>query len=415
MIKNTLSLFVIVTLVFPFGAFAANPVSNTEMLNSLENEISHLQKIKNPSLINTLSDDEIREIINLGTNWLKAANEPDGHFAYEYFPYEDRYADDDNIVRQAGALFELGEITRRDTNNKYDLDRTIERSIKYFEKLTKSGKYNGKSVRCITSDIDGNVCKLGTTSLAFIGIINYVTANPDKVKKYDKLIEGYASYIISMQKGTGGFREVFSTSTNIAEEKESSYANGEAFLALVRYAKWKNYPTDLQSKIKLTVNYILSSKVPFDASLYLWAMSALKDWDEFKPDARHVIYARSYSDWRMSPFKSKRGDVHNFCPYIEGVVSAYSIMEDDLSAKDLEKYDKEIDFWLAKSALLQVNDKSLVKYDVMKNRFLKAPIPAWARGGFLTGHLEPSQRIDFTQHCLSAYMQKLVDIDNKSL
>lgn len=37
-----------------------------------------------------------------------------------------------------------------------------------------------------------------------------------------------------------------------------------------------------------------------------------------------------------------------------------------------------------------------------------------ALGGFLTGENELTQRIDFTQHCVSAYLQKRVDMDGLS-
>ncbi len=416
MIKNILTFFIIVTLAVPYSLFAeSSDISNDEMMSILQSEIVTVQKLMNPDAIEPLTDDEVREIIELGTKWLTASNEPSGHFAYEYFPYEDRYAKDDNIVRQAGALFELGEIERHDTEGKYDLDKTIERAIGYFDSLTKSGEYDGADVLCIASDPEGSICKLGTTSLAFIGILNYVTANPNKLKKYEDVIEGYASYILSMQKDSGGFREIFSTRTGIAEEKESSYANGEAYLAMVRYAKWRGFPDNLQKKIALTSEYLVSPDTIFDPALYLWAMAGMKDWIEFKPNTRYSKYVRDYTDWRMDAFTDKRRSAHNFCAYIEGVVSAYSILENTLPSDDLARYDEEIDFWLAKSALLQLREEDLIKYDISSGKFIEAPIPAWAIGGFLTGYAELSQRIDFTQHCLSGYVQKLVDIDKKSL
>ena len=38
-----------------------------------------------------------------------------------------------------------------------------------------------------------------------------------------------------------------------------------------------------------------------------------------------------------------------------------------------------------------------------------------AFGGFLTDETNLTQRIDFTQHCLNSYLQKLVDIDGETL
>lgn len=50
-----------------------------------------------------------------------------------------------------------------------------------------------------------------------------------------------------------------------------------------------------------------------------------------------------------------------------------------------------------------------------KLELLRVVNPAVARGGFLAGETELTQRIDFTQHCISAYLQKLVDIDKQLL
>jgi|TARA_B100001105_G_scaffold42727_1_gene31214 hypothetical protein len=56
---------------------------------------------------------------------------------------------------------------------------------------------------------------------------------------------------------------------------------------------------------------------------------------------------------------------------------------------------------------IEVND---VKFYTLKPENLKR-----SRAGFLSSFREPVQRIDYTQHCLSAYLQKLVDIDEKPI
>ncbi len=416
MTKNILSIFFIGSLVFPFGLVRAEEViSHTDMILSVKSDIDTAKKLADPSLIKPLTDEEIREVIRLGADWIKSAQENDGHFAYEYFPYEDRYAEDDNIVRQAGSLFQLGEIELRDNQNIYSLDKTIDKSAKYFSDLTRDAKYKGEKISCIVGDPEGSICKLGTTSLAVMGLINYVEGHPDKAKKYESEIESFARYMMLMQKDTGGFREVFSTKTGVAEDKESPYANGEAFYALVKYAKWKGYPADLQERIERTAKYFTSGGVVFDSSLYLWAMAGMKEWSEFKWNDENAKFVLDYTNWRMAGFTNKRNSDHNYCAYIEGVASAYSVLKKSLPEAEAKKYSDEIDFWLAKSAMLQVGPENLVKYDTVSRKFIKTPVPVWALGGFLTGHDALSQRIDFTQHCLSGYIQKLHDIDGKSL
>ena len=98
-------------------------------------------------------------------------------------------------------------------------------------------------------------------------------------------------------------------------------------------------------------------------------------------------------------------------------MSAYSVMEENLTKEEKEYYLEEIDFWLDHSANLQVDstDTLHLKYNesiTKKARVLEKELSV---GGFLTDINEPAQRIDFTQHCLSAFLQKMVDIDGELL
>lgn len=414
MMKKIIIFALLIELVAPTFVLASSQnITLQEKIQSLTNEISIREAYLNPVTIKDLSPEQMRSIIKAATLWLQASQESNGHFGYEYSPYSDSYSNGDNIVRQSGALYELGEITIRDTKGVYDLDDSITRAISYFDDNSVTSTYNGKTVRCVAS---GSQCKLGTTSLAFIGILDYAEKNPSAAKKYTSLINNYANYIMAMQKPNGGFREIFFPSTGTANDAESSYSNGEALLAYVRYAKSKGFPNDLKINIDKTISYIQSSAVPFDSSLYLWAMVAMKDLNAYKPNPSYLSYAKRYTDWRMIPFKNKAGDDHNYCPYIEGMVGAYPILKQGLSANDLAKYTREINFWLAKSSLLQVKKENLVRFDPTNpNLFSRAENQDLALGGFLTGYSEPTQRIDFTQHCISSYMQWLVDINGNSL
>ena len=159
------------------------------------------------------------------------------------------------------------------------------------------------------------------------------------------------------------------------------------------------------------------SEGQWDNNFYLWGMAALKDLHAMDPKEEYYEYVKQYTDWRISTKGNSRFTSHNYCAYIEGVVSAYSIIEPNVSSKELVFYDEEIDFWLAKSDELQVEAD-----DIFKISFSNGPM-FWLRlknanrsiGGFLTDLKEPVQRIDFTQHCLSSYLQKHVDIDGNQL
>ncbi len=363
-----------------------------------------------------LSESDLSSIIDDGVEWFKKAQEQNGHFKYEYLPYEDKYLNADNIVRQTGALYLLGEVVLRDSENVHELENTIERSISYFEGLSLLGEYNGKTFRCIINKQGSNKCKLGATGLALVGILDFVKRYPAFEEIYTSLINDYANHILAMKMKDKGFRSHFYIGGSTQTEDESSYSNGEALLALVRFYKF-NPTFEVKQIIDEIFTYIESDDVPFDSSLYLWAMAAVKDMYEIWLDEKYVKYTKEYTDWRISGFRGRRNTDHNMCAYIEGIVSAYSVLEDNISQQELDYYIEEIDFWLNKSSKLQItkNDTYRVVYMDEKSSFVTLENQEQAIGGFLTGRNELTQRIDFTQHCISSYLQKLVDIEGATL
>ena len=362
------------------------------------------------------SESDLGSIIDDGIEWFKNSQEQNGHFKYEYLPYEDKYLNADNIVRQTGALYLLGEVALRDSENVYELENTIEQAIAYFESLSVPGEYNGKTFRCIINKQGDNKCKLGATGLALVGILDFVKRYPAFEETYASLINDYANHILAMRMESKGFRSYFYIGESTQTEDESSYSNGEALLALVRFYKF-NPTLEIKQVIDEIFTYIESDQVLFDVPLYLWAMAAVKDMYEIWPDERYVEYTKSYTDWRINGFRGRRNTDHNMCAYAEGIVSAYSVLEANISQQEQDYYMEEIDFWLNRNSKLQIAEDDIyrIAYIDEKSSFVTLENQEQAIGGFLTGRNELTQRIDFTQHCVSSYLQKLVDIEGATL
>lgn len=358
-----------------------------------------------------LSSDDIRTIIEDGVLWLSNAQEENGHFRYEYVPYEGEYRNDDNIVRQAGAFFELGEIARYDTKDGHDLEAELLRSARYFEGLSIEGSYNGREFRCIKGEGEPT-CKLGATALAAIGLIDFVERYPKYEKEYAGLLEDYRDYFLAMKKEGAGFRYYYNPKTKNQREQESSFSNGEALLALVRFDMYRQDDEE-GGVIDETFEY-LDSQVPFDSALYLWAMAALKELHAYDPDPRYVAYAERYTAWRLADNYRYRNSTQNRCAYIEGLASAHVLLSETTTPK-ASAVEREVDRMLAKTSWLQVKPVNLYRY--VGGKLLRLANPETAVGGFLTGVNadQLTQRIDYTQHCLSAYLQTLADIRNESL
>ncbi|MDC1205575.1 hypothetical protein N8083_01880 [Candidatus Pacebacteria bacterium] len=407
--------FVLSILIFlvPTIGYAA-----TEKEQSLRTQIealsTYVEQILQTSNPQPLTAREMRILINNGAAFLQNAQEEDGHFGYEYAPYADHYMHGDNIVRQAGALYELGELVRKDVNRTLDLIDTIEASIMYFENLSREDTFLGYTFRCVVENQESTKCKLGATSLALTGILSYVDAYPEKEDNYKALIEDYTQYILGAKKFEGGFRNVHNIGNIGQPRAESSFSNGEAMLALVRSYQ---YEESVKTKFFISHAFAHIKEQEFDSGLYLWAMATLKDANQLWPNPEYVVYAKDFTQWRIKRVGRHRNTHKNYCAYVEGVASAYSVLAASSTDQELLSLRTEIDFWNTKNSLLQINDDDEFRFFLDEGRLMFRTIEDinQAKGGFLTSGEVLTERIDFTQHCISSYLQTLVDIDEETL
>lgn len=352
-----------------------------------------------------LKSDELKNIIDISVQWFKNAQEETGHFSYEYSPFDDSYSDDDNMVRQTGVLYALGEILAKSPGDTYSLKETMRKTIAYFKENTFEEVYEGKAMKCVMKS--KNNCSTGATSLALVGILDLVEKFPELATEYEDLIDGYVNFIVFMRNPDAGFGDSYGIK-GTKSSAESAFGNGEAFLALVRYYQYKE-PEEVGDMIEDVGEYFVDYYTEnLNGDFYLWGMAAIKDIYKTDLDKDYFDFVKTYTDWRIGKFRSQRNTRKNKCAYVEGLTSAYSILESDLNKREREYYLEEINFWLEKMKNLQVTSGYTPEV-TFKDK--KIPSPAKANGGFLTSLDLPAQRIDFTQHCVSSYLQKLVDID----
>lgn len=412
--KHFLSLLLIFAIALPHLGHAASSNAETTINLQLRAIADYIERTFLSVSDTPLSKQSHREMITKAVDWFRVTQEENGHFRYEYLPYNDEYARDDNIVRQAGALYVLGEVARRDVQNKFELADTIERAIDYFDGHSETDGREAFNFRCITRRESSSECVLGATSLALAGILGYIEKQPNQKSKYADLIESYVTYILKMKKPDTGFRNVHRVGSSPQDSAESSFSNGEALLALVRYYQY-NPREDVRAVIDDSFSYLRTQ--PFDSALYLWIMAALKDMNTLWKDPAYVSYASAYTDWRVDHVARFKRTKRNYCAYTEGIASAYSILANSLSQKERNQLRTEIAYWNNKTATLQLNDDDMYRViprdDTLELKHLERPLQAL--GGFLTAEDQPAERIDFTQHCLSTYIQTLVDIEGGTL
>ena len=362
-----------------------------------------------------LSVAQLRTIVADAAGWMVRAQEDNGHFAYEYDVYHGTYLNDDHIVRQGGALYELGELARFDAENTLGTHEAIESAAAYFQSLSKTDAVEDVSFRCITESLSSDTCLLGATSLAVIGLLGYVEAVPEKGDVYDDLIDDYMAYIMAMKKDGEGYRDKFHIDSSIVLTKESSFSNGEALLALVRYYQHKP-SKEVKEMIDETFTYLVA-KEEMENPLYLWIMAALKDMQKLWPSAAYVRYAQTFTEFKRAQLSRIHYTQKNYCASTEGLASAYSVLEGTVSSYELQRLRKEIDFWNMHNSVLKISSVDAYRLIDDENgmRLVVTPDLATAHGGFLTSGSVLTQRIDYTQHCVSAYLQTLIAIENAAL
>ena len=416
--KPLITLLLISTLLTPVQFLRAD--KNLETEGTFASQIiaiaEYIKRTLLPQRHKPLSDAELRESIQSAHTWFIKAQEESGHFRYEYVPYENEYLEGDNIVRQAGALYVLGEIARRDKEHTLITKEMAEKAIGFFENISVTDDREEYHFRCIALNGISSTCKLGATSLALSGMLGYLDAYPEERATYEPLVESYVTYILQMKKPDAGFRNIHYTDQTKQKKKESSFSNGEALLALVRYYK-QNPREDVKIVIDDTFEYLKDQ--PFDSALYLWMMAALKDMHELWGKEEYITYGKAFTDWRITRVSRFRNTIKNYCAYTEGIVSAYNLLEKNLDKLERETLRAEISYWNNKNIKLQITEKDLYrlfnKKDGLGLAMEKLEKPTLAFGGFLTAENEQTQRIDFTQHCATTYVQTLVDINGVSL
>lgn len=413
------ALLLLVVLSYPNGSAFANTESDNiqslqQQLTALTKYVQKLTFSLTPQKQARVSDEVLRASIKDGVSWLATAQEQNGHFVYEYLPYEDDYLGGDNIVRQAGALYALSEVARRDTQKDVQTDTAIENAIAYFERISPEHRYEDTDVRCLTKNEENKTCMLGATALALTGVLGYVEANPTKATTYKNLMQGYVSFILESKIPNAGFNDEYRIDIGFRQGKESSFSNGEALLALVRYYQYEQR-ADVKKVINETFEYLKGKE--FDASLYLWAMAAVKDMQMLWPSEMYTTYGKEFTNWRLGLLTFSHGTNRNYCASTEGLVSAYSLLKNSTTEAEQKRLRTEIDFWNTKNIDLQITKEDVYRLAYEDNIFaLKKVLNIeQSRGGFLTADDELTQRIDFTQHCVSTYLQTLVDVDGQSL
>ena len=380
------------------------PVQKTEKL-----EIKSNLEIKN-DFENNLTYEILGDSLDLGTQFLLNNQKPEGNFNYEYDWISKKMNEDDNQVRQAGALWGIA-LIYNDSPDKKTL-AAFKKGFEYFKNHSKETK-DGRKWIVYPNDAVGST---GTTALVSLSIIDFLRADEDASnkgisvefrKELEDDLEKYLDFLVSVRIENGLFYKSYSLESGEGFGSHSPYFDGESLLALVKAAKYLNkndlIPAILQSAEAAYESYVVEAleKDPDSKDtkgFFQWGCMAYFElassgWDDTKKYSDIVI---SLADWMIDVHRTLERTRNTAYAY-EGIIHAYELARRKDDIYHTEKFAAVIDERMSKLTSWQVGGP-------IQNSYLKArpTFDKLAIGGIMNHRKESPLRIDVTQHQMHA-------------
>jgi UDP-N-acetylmuramoyl-tripeptide--D-alanyl-D-alanine ligase len=344
--------------------------------------------------------------LELGTGFMLAHQKNEGNFDYEYDWRDKSYSEDDNEVRQAGALWGLA-LLEQDRPTPA-LQAAIEKGLAFFEQHAVE---NAQGERCIAYP-GKTEPGIGTVALVALTYIDYLSAKgatiaADRRAVHEGRLRAYLNELRAAMNPDGLFFGSYDPRTCAPHGAPSPYSDGEALLALTKAVKYAGHRELLpvvwraaDAGHHLNVEQALASDPDSDTTkaYYQWSTMAYFElatsgW----PDtARFTDDALALADWEIDVHKTLTRQRNTGYAY-EGLVPAYELARRRGDTARAAKYGCVIDLALERLISWQVGGPISTSYT-------KAVDPAdkEAVGGVQNEHDEPALRIDVTQHQLHA-------------
>lgn len=335
---------------------------------------------------------EVPEPAAAAARYLAKAQRPDGWFRYEYDLVTGAYRSGNNLVRQAGAAYGLGEYLHLDDDP--EIAAVLRRALQALADA--SVPYRDGRLVTLNGDLKG--AKTGATALALLAEASYQQATGEQ--RFATVRRDWLRGLLALRHAGGGFAKA------PGRPEESAYYNGEAWLALASHEQ--AFPGEpLLGQVLLELDdYLIErmTRTP-DIGFYHWgAMAAQRRYQSTK-SAR---FARFATEQTIALLERLRPQVHpdaNSCYAVEGLLATATLLSGQPEGSELrERIEARVRAEMAKNLGLQVQ-AGQTELTLGPGRRLIAPeLPQFA-GAFLAGRDRPRLRIDFTQHCLSALLK----------
>lgn len=356
-----------------------------------------------------LNGDILERSTLLGRDFMLRGQKPEGNFIYRYNFLTQTEADDDNQVRQAGALWGLALLNawRPEENSRF----AVEKGLRFFFERTRPGPTGSDSA--IVAYGDDPSSKTGTVALVALSAIDYLRVlndgsqktSPEFKSEIETRLDGYLRTLQASLLENGLFAGDINIRTLRPTAPPSPYSDGEALLCLIKSAKYLNrrdlIPLIESVAPRMAKHYTIDQwNVEADSDLtkgfFQWSCMAFAEYGETDwknaAELRNCPIALSW--WALSVHQVTRR-AKNTAYAFEGLLTAWKQADLMGNAKAADALRAAIDSGLYKLIAWQVCGPMSGE-----NRFLRdiPQPPAFAVGGVMNAWNDPDLRIDVTQH-----------------
>jgi UDP-N-acetylmuramoyl-tripeptide--D-alanyl-D-alanine ligase len=349
---------------------------------------------------------ELEKSIELGQQYMTTHEKAAGNFDYEYDWKAKKNSDDNNEVRQAGAVWGVSLLYAYAlrTHKAPELEEGVKRAIAYFDDTSKVTATGGRYPLYRGDAATPTITKsgIGMAALVTLGLIDYARTLPPDAPERKRAFE-YGKFLAESVKPDGTWPGDYRYDTGAGVGKNSPYSDGEALLALVtgmKYLGWDEFRPVIEKAAKgghsINVEKPIAEEPDNTTTkgYYQWSSMAL-----YELATSPMANTGPYGDWLLG-LADWIIDVHriigkpkNTGYAYEGLVSAYAWAKE---AKDprAEKIRCVIHRGLSTLLGWQVGHPRAAK--------LGGGDDPKAVGGVQNHSSEPALRIDVVQHQMHA-------------
>lgn len=331
----------------------------------------------------------------LAAHFMASTVTEDGRFLYEFDFITDRWTEGDNIVRQAGAISALAAYLHTIGRDPV-VEAAVVRALTRMRDLSIPYE-NGQLVSGSDSLRDAMT---GATALALHGELLYAAATGD-TSFADNRRDWLAGIAAHWDPARGMRRDPLST-------ERSPYFDGEAWLAIATYNRL--FPDDIAARTlvdSMDAALMAHYGVKPNVSFFHWGQLAARERFESTGDPVFVAFAGKQTHDFKTRLRSTIDPRSNSCYSIEGLAAAWHTLENaaewadfraDLRNRVLNEQHK--------NAQLQIRPGQ-TGFETAPGVALHSDRLAEFAGAYMNGRYRLQTRVDFTQHCLNAWLQML--------